>query len=376
MSDLSPLSHEGSLWHKLQVVNWALVALIVAVAGIGFLALYSAANGSMDPWASRQMMRFAVGFTGMFIIALINIRWWYKLSYPFYAIGILLLIAVEVMGHIGMGAQRWIDLGFIQLQPSELMKIALVMALARYFHAATVEDMRSLRFLLAPFIMAVLPFALVLLQPDLGTGLMLAMASAAVVFVAGAPLMYFGIALGCVAAMAPVAWFMMHDYQKQRVLTFLNPESDPLGAGYHITQSKIALGSGGIEGRGFLQGTQSHLNFLPEKQTDFIFTLWAEEWGLLGGIFLLILFGLIFLYGIWIAARCRHGYGRLLALGLIFNFSLYIFINVSMVMGLIPVVGAPLPLVSYGGTAMLAVLIGFGLIMSCSIHRDAKLPRM
>ena len=376
MSDLSPLSHEGSLWHKLQMVNWALVALITGVAGIGFLALYSAANGSMDPWASRQMMRFGVGFAGMFVIALINIRWWYKLSYPFYAIGILLLIVVEAMGNVGMGAQRWIDLGFIQLQPSELMKIAMVMALARYFHAATVEDMRSLRFLLTPFIMVVLPFSLVLLQPDLGTGLMLAMASAAVVFVAGAPLLYFGIALGCVAAMAPVAWFMMHDYQKQRVLTFLNPESDPLGAGYHITQSKIALGSGGIEGRGFLQGTQSHLNFLPEKQTDFIFTLWAEEWGLLGGLFLLILFGLIFLYGIWIAARCRHGYGRLLALGLIFNFSLYIFINVSMVMGLIPVVGAPLPLVSYGGTAMLAVLIGFGLIMSCSIHRDAKLPRM
>ena len=376
MSDLSPLSHEGSLWHKLQMVNWALVALILAVAGIGFLALYSAANGSMDPWASRQMMRFGVGFAGMFLIALINIRWWYKLSYPFYAIGVLLLIAVEVMGQIGMGAQRWIDLGFIQLQPSELMKIAMVMALARYFHAATVEDMKSLRFLLAPFIMVVLPFSLVLLQPDLGTGLMLAMASAAVLFVAGAPLLYFGIAFAVVAAMAPVAWFMMHDYQKQRVLTFLNPESDPLGAGYHITQSKIALGSGGIEGRGFLQGTQSHLNFLPEKQTDFIFTLWAEEWGLLGGVFLLILFGLIFLYGIWIAARCRHGYGRLLALGLVFNFSLYIFINVSMVMGLIPVVGAPLPLVSYGGTAMLAVLIGFGLIMSCSIHRDAKLPRM
>ena len=358
------------------MVNWALVALILAVAGIGFLALYSAANGSMDPWASRQMMRFGVGFAGMFLIALINIRWWYKLSYPFYAIGVLLLIAVEVMGQIGMGAQRWIDLGFIQLQPSELMKIAMVMALARYFHAATVEDMKSLRFLLAPFIMVVLPFSLVLLQPDLGTGLMLAMASAAVLFVAGAPLLYFGIAFAVVAAMAPVAWFMMHDYQKQRVLTFLNPESDPLGAGYHITQSKIALGSGGIEGRGFLQGTQSHLNFLPEKQTDFIFTLWAEEWGLLGGVFLLILFGLIFLYGIWIAARCRHGYGRLLALGLVFNFSLYIFINVSMVMGLIPVVGAPLPLVSCGGTAMLAVLIGFGLIMSCSIHRDAKLPRM
>jgi rod shape determining protein RodA len=198
----------------------------------------------------------------------------------------------------------------------------------------------------------------------------------AVFFVAGAPLWLFIAGITATVVSAPVAWHFLHDYQKQRILTFLNPESDPLGAGYHITQSKIALGSGGLDGKGFLKGSQSHLNFLPEKQTDFIFTLWAEEWGFIGGAFLLLLFGLIFLYAGWISFRCRHGYGRLLAFGLMVNFSLYVFINIAMVMGLIPVVGAPLPLVSYGGTAMMAAMIGFGLIMSCSIHRDAKLPRM
>jgi rod shape determining protein RodA len=205
---------------------------------------------------------------------------------------------------------------------------------------------------------------------------MIMLAGGAMFFMAGVPLWMFGVIIVAGAASLPVAWQFLHEYQKKRVLTFLDPESDPLGAGYHITQSKIALGSGGIEGKGFLQGTQSHLNFLPEKQTDFIFTLWAEEWGLLGGLLLLALFGTIFLYGMWIAFRCRHGYGRFLTIGLMVNFSLYVFINTAMVMGLIPVVGAPLPLVSYGGTAMLSAMIGFGLMMSCNIHRDAKLARM
>lgn len=367
---------EDSLLRRIAHINWGLVLLITAVACVGFTALYSAAGGSLDPWASRQMTRFAVGMGGMFIVALIDIRWWYRLTWPIYFLGLILLVVVEVMGHTGMGAQRWINLGFIQLQPSELMKIAVVMALARYFHAAAPEDMRSLRFLIPAILIIAAPVGLVLLQPDLGTSLMIVMAGTAMLFLAGAPKRYF-IGSGALALAAlPVAWHFMHDYQKQRVRTFLNPESDPLGSGYHITQSKIALGSGGIEGKGFMKGTQSHLNFLPEKQTDFIFTLWAEEWGLTGGIFLLALMGLIFAYGAWISMRCRHGYGRLLAFGLTFSFSLYVFINVAMVMGLIPVVGAPLPLVSYGGTAMLAVLVGFGLVISCNIYRDAKLPKM
>ncbi len=360
---------------KVLHLNWGLVVLVSLISGIGFTALYSAAGGSLSPWASKQMMHFALGAFAMFTIALIDVRWWYRLAWPAYLAGFVLLLIVEIKGHIGMGAQRWIDLGFIKLQPSEIMKIAVVMVLAHYFHSSTLDDMRRIRFLIIPALVIAAPVGLVLLQPDLGTSLMIIMAGLSVFFVAGAPLWMFvaGGVLG--AASIPLAWHFMQGYQKQRVLTFLDPESDPLGAGYHIIQSKIALGSGGIEGKGFLQGTQSRLNFLPEKQTDFIFTLWAEEWGLTGGLFLFALFGLVFIYGIAIAIRCRHNFGRYLAMGLVVNFSLYVFINAAMVMGLIPVVGAPMPLVSYGGTAMLSVMAGFGLIMSCSVYRDSKMSR-
>jgi rod shape determining protein RodA len=370
------LSNDDSLIQKFLHIDWALIALIFIFACIGFASLYSAAGGSIDPWASRQAVRFSVGVTGMLIIALIDIRWWQKLSYLAYAGGIALLLLVEIAGHVGMGAQRWIDLGFIKLQPSELMKIALVMALARYFHGSSQDDLKRIVYLIPPALMILLPFSLVVIQPDLGTSLMIGMLGAAVFFIAGSPLWIFLGGIVLLLLCAPLVWMFMHDYQKQRVLTFLDPESDPLGSGYHIMQSKIALGSGGVEGKGFLKGSQSHLNFLPEKQTDFIFTLWAEEWGLMGGIFLLIIALLIFLYCGWIAFQCRHTFGRLLTYGLMVNFSLYVFINIAMVMGLIPVVGAPLPLISYGGTSMLAVLSGFGLILSSSIHRDAKLPRL
>lgn len=365
-----------SILERLGQVNWGLVLLIFVVASIGFACLYSAAGGDFSPWASRQIMRFGVGLVGMFIIALIDIRWWYKLAWPIYFGGFLLLVIVEVMGHMGMGAQRWINLGFMQLQPSELMKIAVVLVLARYFHSATLDDMRRLTFLLIPALLIIAPVGLVLLQPDLGTSLMIVFAGASMFFVAGASIWLFITGIAAAAAAVPIAWHFMHSYQKQRVLTFINPDSDPLGAGYHITQSKIALGSGGVGGKGFLQGSQSHLNFLPEKQTDFIFTLWAEEWGFLGGVFLLFLFALIFMYGPWIAMRTRHNFSRYMAMGLSVNFSLYVFINIAMVMGLIPVVGAPLPLVSYGGTAMLAALVGFGLMMSAHIYRDSKVTRV
>ena len=368
-TDQRPLQKLGNL-------NWGLVLLITVIATIGFAALYSAANGSFEPWALKQIIRFMVGFVMMLVIAMIDIRFWYRIAYPTFLIGFVLLVIVEFMGQIGMGAQRWINLGFIQIQPSELMKIALIMAMARYFHAATNEDMKRLSFLIVPALMMVLPIGLVLLQPNLGTATILAVDGVTMMFIAGAPLWIYILGGASLVALIPAVWmFYMHDYQKQRVLTFLNPESDPLGAGYHITQSKIALGSGGVDGRGFLQGTQSKLNFLPEKETDFIFTLWAEEWGLLGGTLLLLLFGLVFLYCGWIAFRCRHAFGRYLVFGLMVNFSLYVFINVAMVMGLIPVVGIPLPLVSYGGTAILACLAGFGLIMSASIHKDARLAR-
>lgn len=362
---------------KLQGLNWGLVLLIMLTAGVGFLALYSAAGGSFSPWASKQIIRFCLGLAGMIVVAMIDIRWWYRMAWPAYFVCLFLLVIVEVMGHIGMGAQRWINLGFIQLQPSELMKIAVVLVLARYFHAATLEDMRRLTFLIIPAVVIFAPVGLVLLQPDLGTSLMIIMAGAGMFFMAGASIWLFLAGIGAVAAIIPLAWqFALHDYQKQRVLTFLDPESDPLGAGYHITQSKIALGSGGISGKGFLEGTQSRLNFLPEKQTDFIFTLWAEEWGLIGSFGLIALFSMILVYGFWIALRARQSFSRYLALGLTINFSLYVFINIAMVMGLIPVVGVPLPLISYGGTAMLTTLLGFGLMMSCSVYRDSKVTRV
>ncbi len=364
-----------SFAQKLAKLNWWLIILITLVATIGVASLYSAAGGNFDPWASRQLMRFGVGMVGMVIVALIDIKWWYRLTWPIYFIGLMLLVFVEIKGQVGMGAQRWINLGFMQLQPSELMKVAVVMALARHFHGSGPEQARRLSFLIVPALIIIAPVALVLLQPDLGTSLMIVMAGAAMVFIAGAPIWLFVSAIVLAGISVPIIWQFLHDYQKARVMTFLNPESDPLGAGYHITQSKIAIGSGGVEGKGFLQGTQSHLNFLPEKQTDFIFTLWVEEWGLLGGAFLLCLFLFIFITGLNTSMKCRHNFGRYLALGVSVNFSLYVFINISMVMGLIPVVGAPLPLVSYGGTSMLAALIGFGLMMSCGIYRHSKITR-
>lgn len=375
MFDQVKLSNEQTFLQKLQHLGWGLIFLIIIFASIGFLALYSAANGNVEPWADKQFFRFLIGLSGMLIIALIDIKWWFRLAYPIYIIGLILLIIVEFIGQIGMGAQRWINLGFIQLQPSEFMKIAVVLALSKYFHSAIKEDIQNVKFLIFPALLILLPVGLVLLQPDLGTSLMIVTAGIAMFFLAGAPIWMFLLGGAVLIGALPVIWFFMHDYQKQRVLTFLNPETDPLGSGYHITQSKIALGSGGIEGKGFLEGTQSRLNFLPEKQTDFIFTLWAEEWGFLGGSFVLLIAGLIFSYGLFISLKCRHSFGRLLSMGLMINFSLYVFINIGMVMGLLPVVGAPLPLISYGGTSMLATLVGFGLMLSCNIYRENKLIR-
>jgi len=360
---------------KFLSINWILLFLISSVACVGFAALYSAGGGDFHPWASKQIVRFVMGFIIAIIIAMIDIKFWYRMTWPIYIVGFGMLVFVEVMGQIGMGAQRWINLGFMQLQPSELMKIAVVMALAKYFHAATLEDMRRLWFLILPTLIILAPVGLVLLQPDLGTSLMIVMAGVGMFFIAGASIWLFIAGIVLAAASVPIIWHFMHSYQKQRVMTFLDPETDPLGAGYHITQSKIALGSGGLEGKGFLQGTQSHLNFLPEKQTDFIFTLWAEEWGFIGGVALLTLFALIFFYGVWISFKVKHNFGRYLSMGLMINFSLYIFINIGMVMGLMPVVGAPLPLISYGGTSMLAALIGFGLMISAYVHRDTRVNR-
>ncbi len=360
------------LGRRILQLNWGMILLLAATASVGFAMLYSAAGASMDPWASRQIMRFTVGFVMMFGVALVDMRYWRQLSYPAYAIGILLLVAVEFVGASGGGAQRWIDLGVMRLQPSEIMKISLVMALARYFHGVPAEETRRIHHLIVPVALVALPVALVVRQPDLGTALVLAMIGGAMLWLAGVAIWLFALVGGAALAAIPVAWQFLHNYQRARILTFLNPENDPLGSGYHILQSKIALGSGGILGKGFLQGTQSHLNFLPEKQTDFVFTMLAEEFGLLGGMGLLGLYVLLIVYGIAIALRARSHYGRLLAAGLTTSFFLYVFINIAMVMGLIPVVGVPLPLISYGGTAMLTVLLSFGLLMSIHQSRDSQ----
>jgi len=364
-----------SLVVKVRHVSLLFLFLITLVALCGFLALYSAGNGSLHPWAIRQIYRFLFGIFILLAVALVDIQFWLRAAYPIYGVALLMLLAVDVFGHVGMGAQRWISLGGFQIQPSEVMKVALVLALARHFHASTWEGAGRVRHLVLPTLLVLLPVALVMKQPDLGTAVILIGLGGVMFFLSGVRIWMFGVGLALVLASLPVAWRFLHDYQRQRIMTFFEPQNDPMGAGYHILQSKIALGSGGFFGKGFLGGTQSHLNFLPEKQTDFIFTLIAEEWGLLGGAVVLFLYAMVIAYCFLIGLRARNHFGRLLALGLGTNLFFYVFINVGMVMGLLPVVGVPLPLISYGGTAMLAVLWGMGHVMCVSIHRDVRLSR-
>jgi rod shape determining protein RodA len=364
-----------TLADKFRSIQWGLVILIAAISGIGFAMLYSAANGSLQPWASRQMARFAVAFIPMLIVAIVDIRHWFRSAYWIYGVALLLVVAVDLRGFVGMGAQRWIDLGIIQLQPSEIMTIAMVLALARYFHCVPNENVGRFSRLIPPVLMILIPTVLVLKQPDLGTAMLLLASGAIMCFLGGVRLRMFVLGAAAAGVAAPIAWRMLRDYQKTRLYTFLDPEQDPLGAGYHITQSKIALGSGGLFGKGFLLGTQTHLSFLPEKQTDFIFTMIAEEFGLAGALLLLGLYIVVVGYAFSIALRSRSLFGRLLGLGIAANFFLYAFINTAMVMGLIPVVGVPLPLISYGGTAMITMMLGFGLLMNVGVHRDVRISR-
>ncbi|HIO03410.1 MAG TPA: rod shape-determining protein RodA [Alphaproteobacteria bacterium] len=373
---LGPKPSQMSLVDKLGRISWGLIFLTSVIACIGFGMLYSAADGNMNPWASRQILRFAAGLIVVLVIAVIDIRIWMRWAYVIYLATLATLFAVEFFGLIGMGAQRWLYFGWFQLQPSELMKIALVLALARYFHRMTLDDARRPALLVTPILMLLAPMVLVLRQPDLGTAAMLVVGAGAIFFVSGVALRYFAIGGAIAAAGVPIAWQFLREYQRERILTFLNPEADPLGAGYHILQSKIALGSGGLFGRGFMHGTQSHLSFLPEHQTDFIFTMLAEELGLVGAATLIGLYVLLFAYGFAIALRARNHFGRLLGIGLTTTLFLYVFINIAMVVGLIPVVGVPLPLISYGGTAMITVLFSLGLLMCVFVHRDEQINRL
>ncbi|MFN5997375.1 MAG: rod shape-determining protein RodA [Paracoccaceae bacterium] len=361
---------------KILYMNWPLVVLVTAVASVGFLMLYSIAGGKLDTWARPQMERFGVGMVLMFIVAMIPIWFWRSMAGVAYLVAFVLLLLVEFFGAVGMGAQRWIDLGFIRLQPSEMMKFTLVMVLAAYYDWLDPKRTSSPLYVLIPVLLIVVPTVLVLMQPNLGTSLMLILGGAAVMFAAGVSLWYFAgvIALGVSAVVGVFTlrgtpWQFLHDYQYARIDTFLDPSADPLGAGYNIIQAKIALGSGGWSGKGFMQGTQSRLNFLPEKHTDFIFTTLAEEFGFVGAFSLLGLYALIIGFCLVAAFQNRDRFSALLIVGVAANFFFYIAVNLSMVMGMAPVVGVPLPLLSYGGSAMMVLLVGFGLVQSAHVHR-------
>ena len=363
-------------WRKILYLNWPLIVLLIAVAGVGFLMLTSVAGGRIDRWAEPQIERFALGFILMLVVALVPIWFWRNVSALAFGLSVLLLLFVEFFGVVGMGAQRWIDLGFMRLQPSELTKITLVMVLAAYYDWLDVSKKSRLLYVIIPLVLIAIPVALTLRQPDLGTALLLLMGGGAVMFLAGVHWAYFAgvIALGVGAVFAVftsrgTGWQLLQDYQYRRIDTFLNQSNDPLGAGYHITQSQIALGSGGWTGRGFMEGTQSRLNFLPEKHTDFIFTTLAEEFGFVGASSLLALYILILVFCIVIARATRDRFAALLVMGIAVAFFLYFAVNMAMVMGLAPVVGVPLPLVSYGGSAMLVLMVAFGLVQSAHIHR-------
>jgi len=363
-------------WRKVLFINWGLIVLIIGAAFSGFVMLISVAGGSLDPWASAQIQRFSIGLLAMFIIAMTPIWIWRNLSVPIYIVALLLLLLVEFLGSTGMGAQRWINLGFINLQPSEVAKVALIMLMAAYYDWLPTDKVSKPLWVLVPVIFISLPVLLVLQQPDLGTSILLLISGVIVMFLAGVHWVYFGtvIALtsGFVIALFKsrgTEWQLLQDYQFLRIDTFLDPDKDPLGAGYHITQSKIALGSGGWTGRGFMEGTQSRLNFLPEKHTDFIFTTIAEEFGFIGTISILAIYVGIIIFCLHSALKHKERFSSLLSLGLTVTFFLFFAVNMSMVMGLAPVVGVPLPLISYGGSAMLVLMGAFGLIQSAHVHR-------
>ncbi|MDB5370790.1 MAG: rod shape-determining protein RodA [Roseomonas sp.] len=357
---------------KFWLIPWSFVILLCAIAAVGYVALYSAGGGAAEPYASKHALRFGFGLVMMLSIAMIDIRIIAKLSWLGYALGVGLLVLVALHGQVGKGAQRWIELGPVQLQPSELMKIMLVLGLAAWFHRASWERVGNPLFLIPPVIAVLVPVGMILKQPNLGTGMITLMVGGAVFWAAGVRWWKFAAILAAAGVAAPIAYEHLHDYQRARITTFLDPESDPLGAGYNIIQSKIALGSGGLWGKGFLQGTQGHLNFLPEKQTDFIFTMLAEEFGLVGALATLLLLALVVAFALMVAVRCRHQFGRLVAVGLGTNFFLYVFVNIAMVTGSIPVGGVPLPLISHGGSAMLTTMLGCGLLMSVYVHRHAE----
>lgn len=365
-----------SLVDKFLEIDWGLILLLCVISSLGFAMLYSIADQSIEPWAYRQTIRFAAGIIILLTVALLDIRLWLKLAYPVYILALILLISVEFFGVSDISAERWIRIGTLQIQPAEIMKVAVVLALARYFHDISLEQVSRPLYLIPPALLIAAPVALVLNQPDLGTAILLLLGGAGMLFLAGLSWWVFALSgmLGLLAL--PLVWQSIYEYQRERILNFLDPTQDPLGAGYNIIQSKIALGSGGVFGKGFGNGSQGKLDFLPERHTDFIFTALGEELGFVGACFLIVMYVLVLGYAVSFAFASRNHFGRLLAMGIGLQLFLYVATNTAMVVGLVPVVGVPIPLVSYGGTAMMALMFGFGLLMSVHIHRNVYVPRV
>jgi rod shape determining protein RodA len=359
--------------NKFGEIDWIFCLTLCLIAGAGSVMLFSIAGSSWEPWALPHLVRFGIFFAIMIVLSLIDLRVWFALAYPVYAMGLVLLVAVDLVGRTTMGAQRWLQLGPIQIQPSEIMKIGVVLALARFYHGLSGKSAQLSWWLLVPAILILLPVGLVAKQPDLGTAMLILMTGGMMVVLAGLSWRLIAAGLiGVALLLPPVFMFGLHDYQRKRLLTFINPEGDPSGSGYHILQSKIALGSGGLLGKGYGLGSQSQLNFLPEKQTDFIFATLAEEFGFVGCISILLLYAAVIFMALRTSYLSHSHFGRLASAGVTATFALYVLINGSMVMGLAPVVGVPMPLLSYGGTVMLTVMVGFGLVMAVRVHRYAE----
>jgi len=367
------MGHYNLIIEKLIALNKHLIYLILLLFIFGMLMLYSASGGNFTPWALKQLLYFVLFFPVMIIIALIDIKVWFKLSYLIYLFALGLLVLVDLKGYRAMGATRWLKIGPFNIQPSEIMKICLIIGLAKYFHNRKEKEIKQNKHLIIPIIMILLPFALIIKQPDLGTAFILAIIGMTILFAVGVQWWKFAIGGILTLSTIPFLWkYFLHDYQKKRILTFFNPESDPLGSGYNITQSKIAIGSGGFFGKGFLKGTQGQLAFLPEKQTDFIFTMLSEELGFIGGAIVIILYSLIIGYALTIGVKCRHTYGRVITVGFASMIFFHAFINIAMVMGILPVVGAPLLLLSYGGTITMVSLIGFGFLLNVDLYQKTE----
>jgi rod shape determining protein RodA len=361
---------QDSLFKRLGRIEWGMVVAIAMITAVGAILLYGAAGASFEPWAGQHVIRFCLALIIMTAVALMDVRVWYQLAYPAYAVSVILLVLVEVAGATAMGATRWLQVGPLRIQPSEFMKIAMVMSLARYYHDLADVRLDRLKPHLVPLAMMAVPAGLIMLQPDLGTALMVVGVSATLVILAGLSWWYIGGAMAAGLTAAVVGFtFFMSDFQKQRIFTFLDPSRDPQGTGYHITQSKIAIGSGGVFGVGYMQGTQSQLDFLPERHTDFVLAMLLEEFGFVGGVFVLALYAAAMAYGVAIARACRHRFGKFMAGGITTLIFIYVAINAGMIMGLLPVVGEPMPFLSYGGSVMLSLLFGIGLVQNAQVYR-------